>query len=193
MYKFIIVGLALCVLTAFTPEKGIDFGNKTLRKELQKLSGIEKAEWKEIPVPESLLVSHNLEGKFMALAGQPAGDMKKYIYAGRVNSCRAGGCSNPNLSLDLETSEYFDYLIVFNASASVEQVKVYNYAATHGQEVTNKGWLKQFNGYDGSRSLTVGKSIDAISGATVSVYSITDDIQDKTRLLKKILQSKPGT
>ncbi|HCY41547.1 MAG TPA: FMN-binding protein, partial [Prolixibacteraceae bacterium] len=48
-------------------------------------------------------------------------------------------------------------------------------------------WLKQFQGYDGTRPLTVGKSIDAISGATVSVFSITDDIQEKTRLLKKIV------
>jgi len=64
---------------------------------------------------------------------------------------------------------------------------VYNYQATHGQEVTNKGWLKQFQGYDGSRSLTVGKSIDAISGATVSVLGITNDVQEKTRLLKQII------
>lgn len=192
MIRFIIIGIALFALTAFTADKGFDASSKTLQKELQKLSGIENPQWKEIPVPENLLVSDHLQGKFMTLSGQATHEMKKYIYAGRVNSCRAGGCSNPNLSLDLETSEYFDYLIVFDTSATVEQVKVYNYAATHGQEVTNKGWLKQFKGYDGSRSLTIGKSIDAISGATVSVYSITDDIQDKTRLLKKILQAKPA-
>jgi len=191
MYRFFFIGIALWVLTAFTPEKGFDAENKMLRKELQKLSGVEKPDWKEIPVPENLLASHELQGKFMTLSGQTTNEQKKIIYVGRVNSCRMGGCSNPNLSINLETTEYFDYLIVFNSHASVEQVKVYNYAATHGQEVTNKGWLKQFHGYDGSRSLTVGKSIDAISGATTSVHSITDDIQDKTRLLKKILQGKP--
>jgi len=88
--------------------------------------------------------------------------------------------------MNVETPEFFDYLIVFDTNLSVQQVKVYNYQATHGQEVTTKGWLKQFQGYDGSRSLTVGKSIDAISGATVSVYEITNDIQEKTRLLKQI-------
>ncbi|HET6556783.1 MAG TPA: hypothetical protein VFG54_05675, partial [Prolixibacteraceae bacterium] len=117
MYRFIIIGITLFALTAFTADKGFDATNKTLQKELQKLSGVEKPEWKEIPVPQSLLVTNHLEGKFMTLSGQAANEMKKYIYAGRVNSCRAGGCSNPNLSLNLETSEYFDYLIVFDTSA----------------------------------------------------------------------------
>jgi hypothetical protein len=125
----------------------------------------------------------------MVLSSLTANDLKKYIYVGRVNSCRSGGCSSPTSQpMNLETTEYFDYLIVFDSNVSVQQVKVYNYQATHGQEVANKGWLKQFQGYDGKRSLTVGKSIDAISGATVSVYSITDDIQDKTKLLKKLIQ-----
>ena len=187
MLRLFIIGFILYILTAFTPDKGFDPENKTLRKELQRISGSEKSEWQEIAVPESLLVTHSLQGKFMALSGQKVNELKKYIYAGRVNSCRNGGCSNPNFSKDLEPSEYFDYLILFNADLSVELVKVYNYQATHGQEVTNKGWLRQFQGYDGSRILTVGKSIDAISGATVSVYTLTDDIQDKTLLLKKIL------
>jgi Na+-translocating ferredoxin:NAD+ oxidoreductase RnfG subunit len=106
-----------------------------------------------------------------------------------VNSCRAGGCSNPALPASgLETSEYFDYFVVFDGNLSIQQVKVYNYQATHGQEVTNKGWLKQFQGYNGERQLNVGKNIDAISGATVSVYAITNDIQEKTQLLKKIVE-----
>lgn len=187
MLRLFIIAFILYVLTAFTPDKGFDPENKTLRKELQRISGSEKPEWQEIPVPESLLVSQPLQGKFMTLSGERTDALRKYIYAGRVNSCRAGGCSNPNLSADLETSEYFDYLIVFSADLSVELVKVYNYQATHGQEVTNKGWLRQFQGYNGNRALTVGKSIDAISGATVSVYTLTDDIQDKTKLLRKIL------
>ncbi len=44
-----------------------------------------------------------------------------------------------------------------------------------------KGWLKQFTGYDGSDTLEVGKNVDAISGATISVYGITLDVQMKTR------------
>lgn len=188
MFKLLIIVSALWIITGFIPTKGFDFDDKTLLKELQKASGIEKPDWQEISVPESLIASNPIQGKFMVLSTVSSNELKKYIYVGRVNSCRQGGCSNPSQALTIETPEYFDYLIVFDSNASVKLVKVYNYQATHGQEVGNKGWLKQFQGYDGNRALSVGKSIDAISGATVSVYSITDDIQEKTKLLKKLIQ-----
>lgn len=70
----------------------------------------------------------------------------------------------------------------------VELVKVFNYQATHGQEVSAKGWLKQFIGFDGRKPLTVGKNIDAISGATISAYGITLDVQDKTTLLQELVR-----
>jgi len=194
MFKLLMIGFTLLVTTGFIPTKGFDFEDKAVRKELQKLSGIEKPDWQEISVPQALLSPDPLQGKFLVLSPVNPSEQKKYIYVGRVNSCRQGGCSNPAIqTMNLETSEYFDYLIVFDSNVSVQQVKVYNYQATHGQEVANKGWLKQFQGYNGSRSLTVGKSIDAISGATVSVYSITDDIQEKTKLLKKLIPGLSAT
>ena len=185
MFKLFIIVSCFWLASISFPPKGIDFEDKTLKKEIQKIGGAESPEWEEISFPEA----NSVQGKFFILAD--LNKMKKYIYVGRVNSCRAGGCSNPALpSIGIETSEYFDYFVVFDTNLSVQQVKVYYYQATHGQEVTNKGWLKQFQGYDGSRSLTVGKNIDAISGATVSVLAITNDIQEKTQLLKKTVGQK---
>jgi hypothetical protein len=182
MLKLFIAVFSLWVASGTLPPKGFDFEDRSLQKELQKIGGTEKPEWKEISVPAE--VASTIQGKFLELS---VPDTRKYIYAGRVNSCRQGGCSNPAQTISFETPEYFDYLIVFDAGLSVQQVKVYNYQATHGQEVTNKGWLKQFAGYNGSRSLTVGKNIDAIAGATVSVYSITIDVQEKTQILKQMI------
>jgi len=186
MLKLSVITAVFLFVMGFFPSRGLDFEDKSLLKELQKVSGTDNPEWKEIAVPESLLVSNSVQGKFLLFSGNTI-ELNKYVYVGRVNSCRQGGCSNSAQPLNMETSEYFDYLIVFDSAPKVQLVKVYNYQATHGQEMTNKGWLKQFQGYDGTRALTVGKSIDAISGATVSVFSITDDIQEKTRVLKKIL------
>lgn len=184
MIKLFFIVSGLLFSSGIFPQKGLDFEDKNLVKEIQKI-GSESAEMKEIAIPEAGYVL----GKFFTISDQD--NQKKYIYVGRVNSCRAGGCSNPSLPASgLETSEYFDYFVVFDANLAVQQVKVYNYQATHGQEVTNKGWLKQFIGYNGSRQLNVGKNIDAISGATVSVQGITGDIQEKTLLLKKIAEAK---
>ena len=185
MFKLLIIAFSFWSTSISFPPKGLDFEDKTLQKEIQKIGGTESPEWKEVSFSEA----NSVQGKFFTIPD--LNNQKKYIYVGRVNSCRAGGCSNPTLpTIGIETSEYFDYFVVFNADLSVQQVKVYNYQATHGQEVTNKGWLKQFQGYNGSRSLTVGKNVDAISGATVSVHAITNDIQEKTLLLKRIAEVK---
>lgn len=107
-----------------------------------------------------------------------------FVYTGRVFSCSKNGCTVGQSSMTGENAEFFDYFILFDKSKSVTSVVVYNYEATHGQEITAKGWLKQFAGHNGSRNLIVGKNIDSISGATISVNAITDDITRKTALLK---------
>jgi hypothetical protein len=189
MFKLFIIAFSFWVTTGPLPPKSLDFEDRTLQKELLKISGTEHPEWKELAVPPAFTAGYVLQGKYMTLSGTPD-NLKKYVYIGRVNSCRQGGCSNPVETIGIETPEYFDYLILFDAGLSVQLVKVYNYQATHGQEITNKGWLKQFQGYNGNRSLTVGKSIDAISGATVSVQVITADVQEKTQLLKRLVNGE---
>lgn len=107
-----------------------------------------------------------------------------FVYTGRVFSCCKNGCTVGQSSMSGENAEFFDYFILFDKTKSVTSVVVYNYEATHGQEITAKGWLKQFAGFNGSRNLVVGKNIDSISGATISVNAITADIALKTALLK---------
>ncbi|NJO92948.1 MAG: FMN-binding protein [Chloroflexia bacterium] len=151
--------------------------------------GTKSSKKEEIPIPNTFENDIKIEGKFFTIIDKNNVSQNRYVYIGRVNSCRAGGCSIPNESASNTESEYFDYYILFNDKIEVVLVKVFNYQATHGQEVTVKGWLKQFIGYKGNKNLQVGKDIDAIAGATVSVYAITADIEHKTNLLKQITTS----
>lgn len=185
--KVLFVSVPFLLLTVFFPSRGIDYESKLILKEIQKVTGIELPEWHELSIPEEKSKTDQIEGKFFVVTKTKIPNQIKYVYVGRVNSCRQGGCSNGSSLSNQGNSEYFDYLIIYNSNFEVELVKVHNYQATHGQEMTNKGWLKQFQGYDGSRNLTVGKSIDAIAGATVSVQNITADIQQKTQMLKKLI------
>jgi len=169
-------------------QSGIDYNPKRLIAELSDLNGTERPVVKEIALPESLS-RRIFQGNFFTVDNGTRDYGAKYVYVGRVNTCRSGGCSaDPGLSSD-HNSEYFDYFILFDAGCTVRLVKVYNYQATHGQEITAKGWLKQFIGYHGENKLNTGKNIDAISGATISTEAITTDIQDKTNLLKQIVNS----
>ncbi len=162
----------------------VQFQNNALKKVLQKNGIPDFTKVSEINVTEKLKQQYRLQGKFFEIESEAG--RYKYIYTGRVNSCRAGGCS---ISAEVPKEgdfEYFDYFILFDKDKKVQLVKVFNYQATHGQEIAAKGWLKQFIGYDGSKSLQVNKDIDSISGATVSVYAITIDVETKIEILHKI-------
>jgi Na+-translocating ferredoxin:NAD+ oxidoreductase RnfG subunit len=165
----------------------MDYLPKLLSSELNKANGY----------PAVLLerttekIKSAVNGKFFELSNFQLNSNVKYLYVGRVKSCRAGGCSINNNATQGYDSEYFDYFILYNKNGAVELVRVYNYQATHGQEVTIKSWLKQFKNYDGSTALTVGKNVDAISGATISVNGLTADIEHKTAILKQTIVSTP--
>jgi hypothetical protein len=127
------------------------------------------------------------EGNFYRLKQTAKDETSGYLHLGRVKTCRTGGCGAPGTDTEQNSSEYFDYVILFDTAINVELVKIFNYQATHGHEITARGWLKQFLGFSGRDSLEVGKDIDTISGATISVYAITSDVQYKTEKLKELI------
>ncbi len=165
----------------------INYGHTSVIKTLRKVTGMENPRIVVLKLLPSVKSKDEVRGKYFKVVGTN-GENTHYLYIGRVNSCRAGGCSSSSgQPIENPEYEYFDYFILFDTVATVRLVKVFNYEATHGQEITARGWLKQFSGYTASKPLEVGKNIDAISGATVSVYAITLDVQDKTQLLHKML------
>ena len=175
------------VMLFFLPfvQDDVNYAHKSIQKTLRDYYRM------ELLTTASSAENKDLKGKFFKIAEAGGEKVRFYLYVGRVNSCRAGGCSSSaGQPVENTEYEYFDYFILFDDRGSVQLVRVFNYEATHGQEITSRGWLKQFAGYSDAKTLEVGKNIDAISGATVSVYAITLDIQDKTQQLHKILKDR---
>jgi Na+-translocating ferredoxin:NAD+ oxidoreductase RnfG subunit len=114
------------------------------------------------------------------------GIKKGIIYSGRVFTCSAGGCSINTEENGIQRSEYFDYMVIFSESLSIEKIHILSYQATHGMEITSGGWLKQFTGYNGDKRIESGRDIDTISGATISVESIIEDISRVTKIVRGI-------
>jgi hypothetical protein len=170
----LLFGTCLMAQTSFEPFPDL------LEKELIRANG-ENNVLKELQVASPVLA-----GEFYTVSDFSATSKIKYVYLGRVKTCRAGGCSiNRNQGNDKE-SEFFDYFILFDSTCKVQQVRIYNYQATHGQEITSKNWLRQFKNYTGEKELMAGKNIDAISGATISVDAIISDIEFITGALLSI-------
>jgi Na+-translocating ferredoxin:NAD+ oxidoreductase RnfG subunit len=189
MIKVLIFILGFAFSTCIFAQ-AIDFNPKQIHSDIEKLqvSGIDTG----IEILEIGLYNNNIveEGKFFNVMNKSTDKIINHLYIGRVNSCRAGGCSIDQELIDNETSEYFDYYILFNLDCKISKVRIYNYQASHGQEVTSKNWLKQFIGFDDKSTLKVGKNVDAISGATISVYAITNDIESKTLLMRKLINTQ---
>ena len=73
-------------------------------------------------------------------------------------------------------TDTFEYLVVFDQNLIIKRLNVLVYREDYGGEIGSKRWLKQFVGKERSTELAVGKNIAAISGATISVYSMTNAV-----------------
>jgi Na+-translocating ferredoxin:NAD+ oxidoreductase RnfG subunit len=81
----------------------------------------------------------------------------------------------------------FDYLVISNSDQIVTNVRIIKYRSEHGGEITSKKWLRQFTGYSKGK-LKYKTDISAISGATVSANSITNDIPQVIDILRKTIE-----
>lgn len=80
-------------------------------------------------------------------------------------------------------ADYFDFIVIFDNNLIVSKVKVLVYREDHGGEVGSKRWLNQFSGKSKADNLIYQKDIAAISGATISAKSMTNEIN---KLLKTV-------
>ena len=80
-------------------------------------------------------------------------------------------------------ADYFDFIVIFDKDLIVSKVKILVYREDHGGEVGSKRWLKQFIGTKTATQLKYQQDIAAISGATISAKSMTNEVN---KLLKTI-------
>ncbi|RZN83227.1 MAG: FMN-binding protein [Winogradskyella sp.] len=81
----------------------------------------------------------------------------------------------------------FDYLVLINPDLSVKKAKVLIYREEYGGEIGSKRWLRQFIGKTyNDETFRYGDNIDAISGATISVRSMTNAMNDLMSSLKAL-------
>lgn len=81
------------------------------------------------------------------------------------------------------------FLVVFDTSGIIRSTLVLKYRESHGGQVQNKGWLKQFIGRGQSSKYRVGREVSAISGATISVNAMARGIKKLSLLFPFIRQS----
>ena len=79
------------------------------------------------------------------------------------------------------------FLTIFNSNSQVKDIAIIKYREGYGYEIGNKKWLQQFDAYTDSSNYKVGKAISGISGATISVHSISKGIRKLSMLISHII------
>jgi len=72
----------------------------------------------------------------------------------------------------------FDYLVILNPKLEIINIKILIYREEHGNEISSKRWLKQFFGLSSKNKAILQGNINGISGATISVRSMTTEMNN---------------
>jgi Na+-translocating ferredoxin:NAD+ oxidoreductase RnfG subunit len=64
---------------------------------------------------------------------------------------------------------------------------VLRYREPYGGAISSRSWLNQFTGKSASEGFKVEKDIDSVSGATISVNSVTRGVLKLTLVMEKII------
>lgn len=81
------------------------------------------------------------------------------------------------------------FLVMFNVSGDVLSSHIVKYREPYGGAVKSERWNDQFVGLNAASEFKVGDNIDSISGATISVNSVTKGIMKTALLIEEIIKN----
>ncbi len=84
----------------------------------------------------------------------------------------------------------FDYLVIFDKELKVITSRVLVYREEYGGEIGSNRWLRQFEGKKGGDRVSPKTNIDAISGATISVRSMTRSMDNLLQTIGKLQERR---
>lgn len=84
----------------------------------------------------------------------------------------------------------FDYMVLLDNNLKIVKSKVLIYREEYGGEIGSKRWLKQFEGKMAGNRVDHENNIDGIAGATISVRSMTNAIDELLQSLAILKENK---
>jgi Na+-translocating ferredoxin:NAD+ oxidoreductase RnfG subunit len=148
---------------------------KKVVREVEKTFETSGVDFTAITVPETLAneLEVKITGDNLFRLGKE-GELLGYAFIGEAPSKTA----------------MFDYLVIFDRELKVLQAKVLVYREEYGGEIGSHRWLRQFEGMTGQDRASTETNIDAISGATISVRSMTRSMDMLLQTIGKLQQQK---
>ena len=78
------------------------------------------------------------------------------------------------------------FMVILNKEGTIKNTTIIKYREPYGGEVSNNRWLEQFNEKNEKSNYDVGKTIDGITGATISVNSLSKGIKKIVLLYSQV-------
>lgn len=133
--------------------------------------------WNRIEVPDSVKIS--LQGKL-----QMKQQIPDTLFIGTVSTEKGNRYLIPDIAPS--RSEQFSYVLYVDSAKNIVGVDVLTYRENYGYEIDYPFFRKQFEGKRQADKIIFGRTIQNISGATISARSITYSIHDLLLILNKI-------
>lgn len=170
LFISIFLGISCLLLLSFTSYSDFFYPpylQKKIKKQIKKTFDIDQFEIKAI-IGDSNTYAHDL------FEIKTSGKLIGYGIVTLTNGCKIGGCDAIQHADNAEYEQFY-FSTLYLPNGEIANVKVVEYNSERGYEITARSWLKQFIGKRGG-TLKVDQEIDVISGATVSVNSIVNEI-----------------
>lgn len=172
-------GLLLVLATSTAAQVHPAKLNKTLiSKSIQEVWGAnEQPRWRSVIISDS--TAKLIKGELRAKAG-----VADTVHIGTITTDEGTQYILPDIAPS--RSEKFTYLLYFDASKKITGIDVLDYRENYGYEIDYSYFRDQFKGKKEAKQLRFRRSIQNISGATISARSITNSVHDLLLIINQI-------
>lgn len=171
----IVLGYPMQLKAQVNPDQ---ISNRLLDESVKAVLGTDQSpKWHKVAVGDSTIAS--LQQQLKAKAAVP-----DTIYIGTVSAEQGKQYILPDIAPS--RSEKFSYLLYVNGQKRITGVDVLEYRENYGYEIDYSFFRNQFHGKSKAEDIIFGRSIQNISGATISARSLTNSVHDLMLIINHI-------